>query len=98
VRLHQIQIATSVKMKTALASNATWQLVVTMIEKRIDGTEKAPWLRCRGCRKSYWAENWHCRNCHETFTTYTSWHIADNNCIPATRMGWELLEDVWTPK
>lgn len=69
-----------------------------MIEKRIDGNEKAPWLRCRGCRKAYWAENWHCRNCHETFTTYTSWHIADNSCIPATRMGWELLEDVWTPK
>lgn len=69
-----------------------------MIEKRIDGNDKAPWLRCRGCHKAYWAENWHCRNCHETFTTYTSWHISENNCIPATRMGWELLEDVWTPK
>lgn len=85
-------------MKTLLASDVTWQLVATMIEKRIDGNAKAPWLRCRGCHKAYWAENWHCRNCHETFTTYTSWHIADNNCIPATRMGWDLVEDVWTPK
>ena len=85
-------------MKTLLASDVTWQLVATMIEKRIDGNQKAPWLRCRGCHKAYWAENWHCRNCHETFTTYTNWHISDNNCIPATRMGWDLVEDVWTPK
>ena len=81
-----------------LALNVTWQLVATMIEKRIDGNDKAPWLRCRGCRKAYWAENWHCRHCHDTFADAATWHWSDRGCVPPTRMGWNLVEDVWTPK
>ena len=69
-----------------------------MIEKRIDGNEKAPWLRCRGCRKPFWAGNWHCSRCHETFADVAVWHHGDRGCIPATRMGWELVDDVWTER
>lgn len=69
-----------------------------MIEKRIDGRDKAPWLRCRGCRKAYWAENWHCNRCHDTFSDAATWHWSDRGCVPPTRMGWDLVDDVWTPK
>lgn len=69
-----------------------------MIESRISGNEKAPWLRCRGCKKSYWAENWHCKYCHENFTAQPIWHRKNDLCVPASRMGWELIDDVWQEK
>jgi len=75
-----------------------------MIEKRLDGRVKAPWLRCRGCHKTYWAENWHCVDCHNTFakskewTTNATWHTSPKGCIPARRMGWDLIDDVWTER
>lgn len=69
-----------------------------MIEARINGNDKAPWLRCRGCHKTYWAENWHCVDCHETFEYKTTFHHSENGCIPAIRFGWGLVDNVWTPK
>lgn len=69
-----------------------------MIEARISGKDKAPWLRCRGCRKAYWAQNWHCPRCHETLHDVATWHWADKGCVPPVRMGWELVDDVWTEK
>ena len=68
-----------------------------MIEKRIDGNLKAPWLRCRGCHKTYWAENWHCQKCHENFDSKVDWHTSDKGCVPAIRMGWSVVDNVWTP-
>ena len=81
-----------------LALNVTWRLVATMIEKRIDGNQKAPWLRCRGCHTVYWAENWHCLECHDTFFYKTTLHHSESGCIPAVRFGWALDDNVWTPK
>jgi hypothetical protein len=69
-----------------------------MIEKRIDGKDKAPWLRCRSCHTSYWAENWHCLDCHDTFSYKTTFHHSETGCIPPVRFGWDLVDDVWTPK
>jgi len=69
-----------------------------MIEARIDGKDKAPWLRCRGCHKTYWAENWHCQDCHDTFSYKTTFHYSENGCIPPVRFGWDLVDNVWTPK
>lgn len=69
-----------------------------MIEKRINGNDKAPWFRCRGCKKNYWAENWHCKHCHETLDHKVDWHSADNKCVPPNRMGWELDDGTWVEK
>lgn len=66
-----------------------------MIEQRINGSEKAPWLRCRGCKASYWAENWHCQRCHETLYHKTDWHVVDGICVPPSRVGWESNDGVW---
>jgi hypothetical protein len=70
-----------------------------VIESRISGKDKAPWLRCRGCKKSYWAQNWHCQRCHETLNEVTAWHWQDRACVPPSRMNWELdNDDVWVER
>lgn len=68
-----------------------------MIEKRIDGTKLAPWLRCRGCHKAFFAGGWHCKRCHETFESVADWHWVDGGCVPAVRMGWREEDGVWRP-
>lgn len=66
---------------------------------RIDGKNKAPWLKCRGCRKVYWAETWHCTQCHETFAQKKpTGHLQHGVCVPMHRLGWSVdKEGVWQP-
>lgn len=66
------------------------------IEARISGMEKAPWLKCRGCRSAYWAQDWHCQRCHCTFDRDVSdWHVGEKQCVPPNRNGMVLDGGVW---